>query len=222
MSTEKDSNLWGCGGLIGLFVVGGIYYGLDESLFARHRPWNLFLFLVTAGAAISSLTCFVLVLIHMCKSDKDRILAVVAALLVPFCGLGTLVAFVWGWIQATRQDHQERQNREALLLTMQWWTGCIAASIAVLVYLWYHAPPPQRVPVYPAMSGYSTWNPTTGVGLEYPGRSPYENSPWPPERSQYEGPSDDQKQNIGLQVAPLTDNRDRADRYGLKGSPGYR
>jgi hypothetical protein len=112
-SAKKHDDHVGCA-VVALFVVGGIYYYLDEAIFATRRPWNLLVFLAAVSAAIASLFCLVLVLIRMFHSEKDRPLGVVAGLLLPFCGLGAMMTFVWGWFQATRKDANNRQEQESL------------------------------------------------------------------------------------------------------------
>ncbi len=72
---------------------------------------------------IASLVCFVLVLIKMFQSGEQT-LGIVCIVLVLCFGIGFLVAFIFGWINATKWD-----IKNVMLI----WTGAIIASLVLSV-----------------------------------------------------------------------------------------
>ncbi len=70
-------------------------------------------------AGIGSLICFILVLIQMFKRGKTG-LGIACIVLVFCCGIGGLVAFVYGWIKNT-----EWGLRNVMIV----WTVCIIIGV---------------------------------------------------------------------------------------------
>ena len=68
-----------------------------------------------AVAGIGSLVCFVIVVIHLFKSDQAG-MGIACILLIFVCGIGGLVAFVKGWM-------------DGLGTVMYVWTGCVVAGV---------------------------------------------------------------------------------------------
>lgn len=128
--------------LVVLGTVGLAYISLDSWLFADCRPWALWLAVVQLVTLVISLVCFVLVLTQMCRSETPY-LAIVCGILTPFFGIGLLIAFVWGWREASQQ------NRNATEGTIHLWSGAVIAQLMIVGYLWFSAPVVPRVPQVP-------------------------------------------------------------------------
>ena len=69
---------------------------------------------ISALGGIGSLVCFIVVVIHFFKSDQSGL--GIACILLLFCGIGALIAFVKGWI-------------DGLGTVMYVWTACIVLSV---------------------------------------------------------------------------------------------
>lgn len=77
---------------------------------------DLLTIIASAVAVIGSLICFILVIVHLFKTEQTG-LGIVCIVLV-FCGIGGLVAFVKGWMDG--------------LGTVMWvWTACIVVGFVV-------------------------------------------------------------------------------------------
>jgi ABC-type transport system involved in multi-copper enzyme maturation permease subunit len=141
MSVQEKGKEWagGCLVIIILAAVIGIYNWIDDSLFAQHRPWTLFLALVQLVLCGVGLVCFVQVLIRLWRSTEQG-LGIVCALLAPFCGLGPIIAFVWGWIDANRDSQASFQEREKFKFVMQCWTAALVGQVVLWGCLWYRTP----------------------------------------------------------------------------------
>jgi hypothetical protein len=129
------------GTILALGLLGGGYFYLDDTLFATHRPWNLLLFVIELGVGVLGVVFWVNVLIRMCRSEKDRPLGLVVALLTPVLGLGYVLAFVWGWNESRRDDHTDAKQRESVTGLMQYWTACLVIQLAIAGYVWYNRAP---------------------------------------------------------------------------------
>ncbi|WDI40678.1 hypothetical protein [Bremerella sp. P1] len=78
-----------------------------------------FLFLgLAAILGIVSLVCFILIIVKMFQND-DSTLGIICIVTI-FCGIGGLIAFVMGWINAGKY------NASQLMLI---WTGAIVGSV---------------------------------------------------------------------------------------------
>ncbi len=77
------------------------------------------LHLLASAAWIGSVVCFVLMLIEMFRHGHTG-LAVVCFVLAWFCGIGGLIAFVFGWSKV------EEWNLRNL---MTWWTTFIVVGL---------------------------------------------------------------------------------------------
>ncbi|MBA2115488.1 hypothetical protein [Bremerella alba] len=78
-----------------------------------------FLFLGLAGIlGLVSLVCFILIIVKMFQND-DTTLGIICIVTI-FCGIGGLIAFVMGWINAGKY------NASQLMLI---WTGAIVGSV---------------------------------------------------------------------------------------------
>jgi membrane protease YdiL (CAAX protease family) len=83
----------------------------------------ILLYLLIFLVAIISFVCFVLVLVQMFKHDQTG-LGIVCIVLTIICGIGPLIAFVYGWMN----------NKEwSLQKVMLAWTGCVAAQIVLAI-----------------------------------------------------------------------------------------
>jgi hypothetical protein len=70
---------------------------------------------------IGELVCFILVLMKMFQSGEQT-MGIVCIVLALCCGIGGLVAFVYGWINVTKWD----------LKNIMWiWTGLFIATIVL-------------------------------------------------------------------------------------------
>jgi hypothetical protein len=84
----------------------------------------ILLYLVALVVTIGSLVCFVLVVVQMFKHDQTGL--GVACILLIFCGIGGLIAFIYGWIK----------NKEwGLQKIMLIWTACIVVGLLVNIVL---------------------------------------------------------------------------------------
>ncbi len=90
-------------------------------------------------AGLASLVCFIMVLIAMFKSG-DTTMAIVC-LVLTLCGLGPLIAFIMGWINAAKWNVQK---------IMPIWTVAFIAGIAFGVLSFMTAP---AGPAMPAIGG---------------------------------------------------------------------
>ncbi|PQO25193.1 hypothetical protein C5Y96_25135 [Blastopirellula marina] len=80
-----------------------------------------FLFLGLAGIlGIVSLVCFILIIVKMFQND-DSTLGIICIVTI-FCGIGGLIAFVMGWINAGKYGASQ------LMLI---WTGAIVGSVVL-------------------------------------------------------------------------------------------
>ncbi len=70
---------------------------------------------------IGSLICFILVLIQMFKRGQTG-LGIACIVLLFCCGIGLLIAFVYGWINAKAWGIQN---------IMLAWTGCFVVGILI-------------------------------------------------------------------------------------------
>ncbi|MFN3150079.1 hypothetical protein [Bremerella sp.] len=78
-----------------------------------------FLFLgLAAILGLVSLVCFILVIVKMFQND-DSTLGIICIVTI-FCGIGGLIAFVMGWINAGKYGASQ------LMLI---WTGAIVGSV---------------------------------------------------------------------------------------------
>jgi len=84
----------------------------------------LLLYLVVLVVSIASLVCFVMVVIEMFKHDQTGL--GIACIVLIFCGIGGLIAFVYGWI---------KNNEWGLQKIMLVWTVCVVMGLVVNVIL---------------------------------------------------------------------------------------
>jgi hypothetical protein len=91
------------------------------------------LFQLLAGVCvIGSLVCLILVLVKMFQQGKTG-LGIACILLVLFCGIGVLVTFVYGWMNATEWGIKN---------VMLAWTACIVVGILCNVIVFSTMPMP--------------------------------------------------------------------------------
>lgn len=80
-------------------------------------------YVVALGCGIASLVCFILVLIEMFKRQQTGL--AIACIVLAFCtGIGTLIAFVYGWMKGSEWG---------LGKVMRIWTACLVAQILALI-----------------------------------------------------------------------------------------
>jgi hypothetical protein len=84
----------------------------------------ILLYVLAFAVGIASLVCFVLVLVQMFKHDQTGL--GIACIVLIFCGIGPLIAFVYGWIK------NKEWNLQKIMLI---WSACIAVSILVQIIL---------------------------------------------------------------------------------------
>lgn len=90
---------------------------------------------------LASLVCYILVVVQMFKRGQTGI-GIASLVLLLACGIGGLVAFVYGWIKAKEWDIQN---------VMLIWTGCIVVSVlcniafVAVAGAYFHAPPPPHI-----------------------------------------------------------------------------
>jgi hypothetical protein len=73
--------------------------------------------------SIGSLVCFILVLVKMFQNDQVG-LGIACIVLIFVCGIGGLVAFIYGWVKAAEWNIQN---------IMLAWTGCVIGGVVVNV-----------------------------------------------------------------------------------------
>lgn len=71
-----------------------------------------------AVVGLASLVCFVMVIIKMFQENATGV--AIASLLLLLCGIGALVAFIYGWIKA---------GEWGITNVMLIWTGCFVGGI---------------------------------------------------------------------------------------------
>jgi hypothetical protein len=69
---------------------------------------------------IGSLVCLILVIIQMFQHQQTGL--GIACILLAFCGIGALIAFVYGWMKANEW------NIKNIMLA---WTGCFVVGILI-------------------------------------------------------------------------------------------
>lgn len=75
--------------------------------------------------AIGSLVCFVMVLIQMFQAGEQT-LGIICIVLVLCGGIGSLIAFIFGWINANKWN----------IKNLMWiWTGIIVAAVLLDIIL---------------------------------------------------------------------------------------
>ena len=80
----------------------------------------LFLLQIIGGiCGIVSLVCYILVIVQMFQRGKTG-LGIACLVLLLLCGLGALVAFIYGWMNV-----KEWGIKNIMLI----WTGCIVVSL---------------------------------------------------------------------------------------------
>ena len=72
--------------------------------------------LLQVGLCVTSLVCLVMVIADMFSQGSSG-LGIASAVLTLVCGIGSLIAFVWGWTSAS--------NRKVMLI----WTAAIVGNI---------------------------------------------------------------------------------------------
>jgi biotin transporter BioY len=79
------------------------------------------LFALAGLVGVGSLVCFILVLVNMFQHDQSGL--AIACIVMTFCpGIGPLIAFVVGWINAKDWGIQN---------IMLIWTGCWVGSVVL-------------------------------------------------------------------------------------------
>lgn len=78
---------------------------------------------------LTSLVCFILVVVRMFQEGQTGL--GIVTILTLFCGIGGLIAFVYGWIKS------KDWNLQTVMLV---WTVVVVASIALQVYLTMNPP----------------------------------------------------------------------------------
>jgi hypothetical protein len=78
------------------------------------------LYLLQAVIGIGSLVCLVLVLVKMFQNGQTAL--GIVCIVLAFCGIGVLIAFVYGWIKSTEWD---------LKKVMLAWTVCLVLGLIV-------------------------------------------------------------------------------------------
>ena len=84
----------------------------------------ILLYLLAFVVGIGSLVCFVMVVVQMFKHDQTGL--GVACIVLLFCGIGGLIAFVYGWMK------NKEWNLQKIMLI---WTVCIAVGLLVNIVL---------------------------------------------------------------------------------------
>lgn len=80
--------------------------------------------LLASAAGLGSLVCFVLMLIEMFRRGHTA-LAIVCFILAWFCGIGLLIAFVFGWSKVQEWNLQN---------LMTWWTTFLVVGLLVSAF----------------------------------------------------------------------------------------
>jgi hypothetical protein len=78
----------------------------------------LLLFLLQILAGIGSLVCFILVLVRLFQDGQTGL--GVACIVLILCGVGPLIAFIVGWVNA---------QRWRMTNVMTFWTVCIVVGV---------------------------------------------------------------------------------------------
>jgi hypothetical protein len=96
---------------------------------------GMLLQLIGLVCGIGSLVCLILVLIQMFQRGQTG-LGIACAVGILACGIGALIAFIFGWINATAW------NIKNVMLA---WTACIIVSILcnILIYSMFAPALPQ-------------------------------------------------------------------------------
>lgn len=76
--------------------------------------------LLQVGLGITSLVCLVMVIADMFSQGSGG-LGIASSILVLICGIGSIIAFVWGWCNSS--------NKKVMLI----WTASIVGSIILNV-----------------------------------------------------------------------------------------
>lgn len=74
-------------------------------------------------AGLGSLICFILTLIKMFQNDETT-MGIVCIVTLLLCGLGGLITFIVGWINASKWQNQQ---------VMAIWTCCFVANIVLTI-----------------------------------------------------------------------------------------
>jgi hypothetical protein len=82
---------------------------------------GMLLNVVSVLLSLGSLVCFIMVLIQMFQRGKTG-LGIACIILAFFCGIGALIAFIYGWMNATEWGIKN---------VMLAWTACIVVGILV-------------------------------------------------------------------------------------------
>jgi hypothetical protein len=95
--------------------------------------------LLASAAWIGSLVCFVLMVIEMFRHGHTG-LAIVCIVLAWFCGIGVLIAFIFGWSKVHEWNLQN---------LMTWWTTFIAVGLLASAFggAWRFVTAPLRAVV---------------------------------------------------------------------------
>ena len=72
--------------------------------------------LLQVGLGITSLVCLVMIIADMFSQGSSG-LGIASAILVLVCGIGGIIAFIWGWCNSSKKK------------VMLVWTACIFANI---------------------------------------------------------------------------------------------
>jgi hypothetical protein len=133
----KTEDRGGRGGAVAVIAALVLLYAgykhLDDKWFATHRPWNLFLVVVQVAVVVAALVSFILVIMRMLESEKDKTIGKWALSLSPV-GLGGLIALVWGWRATTREETPPAQ-RDRLRTLMKVWSVSLVVQLVVAGYL---------------------------------------------------------------------------------------
>ncbi len=82
------------------------------------------LWLLLAACGIVSLVCFIMVLVKMFQKNETTM--GIVCIVTIFCGIGGLLAFILGWINASKWKIQQ---------IMLVWTGCFIATILLYIII---------------------------------------------------------------------------------------
>jgi hypothetical protein len=77
--------------------------------------------LLQIAVGIGSLVCFIMVIVKMFQNNATTI-GIVSLVLLLVCGIGALVAFIYGWMRAAEWN---------ITNVMLAWTGCIVAGFVL-------------------------------------------------------------------------------------------
>jgi hypothetical protein len=93
------------------------------SLFRKDESMGALITLVAAVCGIASLVCFILVVVKMFQKGETGI-GIACIVGIFLCGIGGIVAFVYGWIKSG-----EWQLQKIMLV----WTACIVVNILLQI-----------------------------------------------------------------------------------------